>query len=63
MNIHTAEKLLNELKEQINYHNKKYYEDDSPEISDYEYDMMLLQLESLEAQFPQLLTEVPRLKR
>ncbi len=57
MNIHTAEKLLNELKEQINYHNKKYYEDDAPEISDYEYDMMLRQLESLEAQFPQLLTE------
>ena len=57
MDILTAEKLINKLKEQINYHNKKYYEDDAPEISDYEYDMMLRQLESLEVQFPQLLTE------
>lgn len=57
MDILTAEKLINKLKEQINYHNKKYYEDDAPEILDYEYDMMLRQLESLEIQFPQLLTE------
>lgn len=57
MNIIEAEKLINELKEQINYHNKKYYEEDAPEIDDYEYDMLLRRLESLEAQFPQLLTE------
>ncbi len=56
MNILTAEKLIRELKEQINYHNKKYYDDDAPEISDYEYDMMLRRLETLEAQFPQLVT-------
>lgn len=57
MNITEAEKLINELKKQINYHNKKYYEEDAPEIDDYEYDMLLRRLESLESQFPQLLTE------
>ena len=57
MNIIEAEKLINELKEQINYHNKKYYEEDAPEIDDYEYDMLLRRLESLESQFPQFLTE------
>lgn len=57
MNITEAEKLINELKKQINYHNKKYYEEDSPEIDDFEYDMLLRRLESLETQFPQLLTE------
>ena len=28
------------LREQLRYHNEKYYNDDAPEISDYEYDMM-----------------------
>lgn len=37
----------------INYHNKKYYVDDSPEISDFEFDAMLLELETLEEKYPQ----------
>lgn len=57
MKINDAEKLILKLKEQINYHNKKYYEEDAPEIDDYEYDMLLRRLESLEIQFPQFLTE------
>ena len=36
----------------INYHNKKYYVDDSPEISDFEFDAMLLELETLEEKYP-----------
>lgn len=52
-----VEKLIKELKEEINYHNKKYYDEDAPEIDDYEYDMLLRRLESLEMQFPELLTE------
>ena len=37
----------------LNYHNKKYYVDDSPEISDFEFDSMLLELETLEKEYPQ----------
>jgi len=45
-----------ELKEQLNYHIKRYYDEDSPEITDYEYDMMMRELKEIEAQFPQLIT-------
>lgn len=45
-----------ELRELINYHNYKYYVEDSPEISDYEYDMMLRELEQIEAAHPELVT-------
>ena len=56
MEIKEAKKLVDDLKTEINYHNKKYYEEDAPEIDDYEYDMLLRRLESLEAQFPMLVT-------
>ena len=45
-----------ELKEQLNYHIKRYYDEDSPEITDYEYDMMMRELKDIEAEFPQLIT-------
>ena len=45
---------LEELRRQIEYHNKKYYTEDAPEISDYEYDMLYRRLENLEAAFPEL---------
>ncbi len=41
------------LTDVLNYHNKKYYVDDSPEISDFEFDAMLLELEKLEEEYPQ----------
>ncbi|MBI3954044.1 MAG: NAD-dependent DNA ligase LigA [Chloroflexi bacterium] len=44
------------LREQINYHNHRYYVLDSPEISDAEYDALLQELRALEARFPDLLT-------
>ena len=47
------EKRIKELTELLDYHSKKYYVDDSPEISDFEYDRMLRELENLEEQFPQ----------
>ncbi len=56
MEIKEAKKLVDDLKIEINYHNKKYYDEDAPEIDDYEYDMLLRRLESLEAQFPMLVT-------
>ena len=57
MELEQAKKRAEELTEQLNYHNKRYYDQDSPEISDYEYDMLLRELENIEAQFPQLAKE------
>lgn len=53
MTIKEAENRIKYLTEQINFHNDRYYNQDNPLISDYEYDMMLNELESLENTFPQ----------
>lgn len=42
--------------ETLDYHSERYYNQDAPEISDYEYDMLLKRLEELEEQFPELIT-------
>lgn len=49
-----AEKRIQELTKQLEYHNNLYYNRDEPEISDFEYDKMLRELEDLEAEFPSL---------
>ena len=49
-----AQKRVAELTEIIEYHNNLYYNQDEPEISDFEYDMLLRELEDLEAEFPDL---------
>ena len=41
------------LRNQLHEHNRKYYIDDAPVISDYEFDMLLKELESLEAAHPE----------
>lgn len=41
------------LREALRYHNKKYYDEDAPEISDFEYDRMLRSLETLEKEYPE----------
>lgn len=46
-----------ELTEQLNYHSNRYYNEDSPEITDYEYDMLMRELKTIEARFPELITE------
>ena len=56
MNKTDAKKRIAELTELLKYHNARYYEDDSPEISDYEYDMLGRELRALEAEFPELLS-------
>lgn len=48
---------IKELTNKINYHNKLYYEQDNPEIEDYEYDKMFRELEELEAKYPDLKLE------
>ena len=52
-----AEKRIKELRKQVEYHAKRYYDDDNQEITDFEYDMMMLELRTLESQFPELITK------
>ena len=40
MDIKEAKIRVEELRAQLRYHSERYYNDDAPEISDYEYDMM-----------------------
>jgi DNA ligase (NAD+) len=47
---------IEELREQIRYHNRRYHVEDAPEISDAEYDALYNELESLEAEHPELVT-------
>ena len=49
-----AEARIKELRKATEYHAKKYYDEDKPEISDFEYDMMMLELRTLESQYPDL---------
>ena len=57
MDFESAKNRAAELTKLINYHNDRYYNNDSPEISDYEYDMLLRELENLEAEYPVLRKE------
>ena len=52
-----AEKRIKELIKKTEYYAQKYYDDDNPEITDYEYDMMMLELRTLEGQFPEFITK------
>ena len=54
MNKEQAEKRMKELDRLLRYHNKKYFEDDSPEITDREYDELSLEMRALEAEYPEL---------
>jgi len=56
MDFNEAKNRVEQLTKELNYHNDRYYNQDSPEISDYEYDMMLRELENIETEFPQLIT-------
>jgi DNA ligase (NAD+) len=51
-----AESRVAELRAQIAHHNKRYYELDSPEISDAEYDALMEKLKALEREHPELVT-------
>lgn len=54
MNINDAVIRINELRETIRYHREKYYLDDAPEISDFEFDALMRDLEELEKEYPEL---------
>lgn len=47
---------IDELRRILDYHSKKYYVDDSPEISDFEYDSLMNELKKLEEEYPQYIS-------
>ena len=51
-----AKKRILKLKEDIVFHERKYYVENDPQISDYEFDMLTKELFNLEKQFPELTT-------
>lgn len=53
-NINEIRNEMKNLVKQINYYNKKYYEEDITEISDYAYDKLTVRLRELEARYPEL---------
>lgn len=55
MNDIEAKERIRKLRATLEYHAKKYYDEDKPEITDYEYDMMMNELKSIEKQFPELI--------
>ncbi len=56
MNKQQAKNEIEKLRKEINLHNYKYYVENNPIISDYEYDQLLKKLEKLESKFPDLVT-------
>ncbi len=57
MNKENIKNRISELREVLEYHNRKYYVEDSPEISDFEYDKLLRELENLEAENPEFYSQ------
>lgn len=57
MDKNQAGQRVKELRSELEYHIERYYNQDNPEISDYEYDMKMQELKKLEQEFPDLLTE------
>lgn len=54
-NIDKLKEELEQLRKEIEYHNKLYYEQDEPEISDYEYDKLTQRLRKIESEHPELI--------
>lgn len=56
MDKNQAELRIQELRNQLEYHSNRYYNMDSPEISDHEYDTMMQELKLLEKKYPDFVT-------
>ena len=50
-----AQERIIELRNLTEYHAKRYYDDDDPEISDFEYDMLMVELRNLEKEYPEFI--------
>ena len=57
MDIKEIKKELAALRKEIRYHNNRYYNEDSPTISDYDYDQLMLRLKAIEKKYPELVTK------
>lgn len=51
-----VQKEIISLRRELEKHNRLYYVEDAPVISDYEYDMLMQRLKALEAEHPELVT-------
>ena len=56
MNFQQASARAVQLRKTLKYHSNLYYNNDNPEISDYEYDMLNNELKAIEAEYPELIT-------
>ncbi len=63
MNNSVAKEEILKLSEEINKHNHLYYVENSPFISDYEFDLLLKKLQDLEIQFPEFAFDYSPTKR
>ena len=57
MDINEVKAELASLRKAIRYHNNRYYNEDAPEISDYDYDQLMLRLRAIEKEYPELITK------
>ena len=57
MNREQAKKKIEELNRLTSYYATKYYDEDKPEISDFEYDMLMNELKALEKEFPEFVSK------
>ena len=58
-----VEERINHLRKLISYHSKRYYENDAPEISDFEYDKLFEELKALELANPEFYSETSPTQR
>ena len=56
MELEQAKKRVEELRAVIEKNNRLYYDQDAPELEDFEYDALTQELKELEAQYPELVT-------
>ena len=52
-----AKERIEKLRKEIEEHNQKYYVLNQPDISDFEYDLLINELDTLEKKFPEFITD------
>lgn len=57
MDKNQAKERINELRKKTEYYAQKYYDEDNPEISDFEYDMLMVELRNLEKEYPEFISK------
>lgn len=57
MNKKQAKEKIEELRKKAEYYAEKYYDEDNPEISDFEYDMLMVELRNLEKEYPEFVSK------